>query len=64
MDTIVQLISNMGFPIAMCILLIWFINKTLVGIQGTLEALKKTVENNTAVVEKLNDRIDKLEKKE
>ena len=62
MDVIVQLISNVGFPIAMCLMMMWYINNSMKQMTLTIESLKKTVENNTAVVEKLNDRIDRLEK--
>lgn len=61
MDSIVQIISNLGFPIAMCIMLIWYINTTMKSINSTLLSLQKTVENNTAVVERLNLRMDTLE---
>lgn len=62
MDVLTQLISNVGFPIAMCLMLVWYINSSLRQMTTTIEALKVTVENNTTVVEKLNDRIDRLEK--
>lgn len=61
MDQIVQLISNIGFPMAMCVMLVWYINNTMKQMNVTLCSLQRTVENNTAVVEKLNNRIDRLE---
>lgn len=64
MDVIVQLISNMGFPIAMCIMLVWYINNTMKSVNSTLQSLQRTVENNTMVVEKLNNRMDRLEGEE
>lgn len=56
MDQIIQLISNVGFPIAMCVMLFWYINHTM-------KDIKVAIENNTKVVELLNDRINKLEDK-
>lgn len=48
---IVSLISTVGFPIAVCIALFWFINKTMkeftVSINGFTEALQK----NTVMLE-------------
>lgn len=40
MTEIVQIISTVGFPIAACCALGWFISKTI-------EQLRKTVEDNT-----------------
>lgn len=61
MEAFVALISNVGFPIAVCVALFWYINSAMKNMSVTLEALKTTVDNNTSVVNKLNERLDKLE---
>lgn len=63
LNFIISLISNVGFPIAMCCFLVWYINNTMKTTNATMASLQQTVENNTAVVAKLNDRIDKMENK-
>lgn len=62
-DIFVELISTVGFPIAVCIALFWYINSAMKNMTTSLEALKTTVENNTSVVTKLNERLDRLEDK-
>lgn len=51
-EQIVTLIGSLGFPIVVCFILFWFINKTI-------EEVKDTVDNNTRMVEKLLDKINK-----
>ena len=52
MSEVVQLISNVGFPIAMCLIMIF-------GQKKTLEDLKNTIDKNTSMVEKLIDKIER-----
>lgn len=51
MDNIVQIISTVGFPIACCIGMAWFI-------KDELKALRQSLDNNTLVLQKLNDKLD------
>lgn len=53
MDVITNLISNIGFPIAMCILLFNQNNK-----------LTELINENTKATNKLTEKIDNLSKKE
>ena len=52
MTEVVQLISNVGFPIACCLILLF-------GQRKTLEDLKNTIDKNTTMVEKLIDKIER-----
>lgn len=40
MDTIITMISNVGFPIAMCLFLLWYINKKDTDFISKLEAVE------------------------
>ena len=52
MEDITTLISNVGFPIAVCIGLYYYI-------QTTIKELTTAVSNNTVVLEKLLTKLDK-----
>lgn len=52
-NVIVQLINVVGFPIAVCLILFWFIKTYLTRIVDTLE------KNNTSL-DKLSNEFDKL----
>ena len=56
MDAIVSIISSVGFPIAMCLVLLWYINKKdeqyveqLTEMEGELDSVK--METTKALVE-------------
>ena len=53
----VQLISNLGFPIAMCAALLWYINKLTEQHKDEIHELKQTIDNNTLIVTKLYERL-------
>lgn len=42
-ETIVRLISQVGFPIVVCGAMFWFINKTMEKIQSAIGAMNNTV---------------------
>jgi len=50
---VTQLISNVGFPIAMCLLLIWFMTKETQKHQDETDKLSSTIESNTKVLTEL-----------
>jgi hypothetical protein len=62
-STIAQLISTIGFPIAMCIYLLIYIKSFDEKYCQKLDAMAKAIENNTLVITKLMSMIDDLEKK-
>lgn len=43
LETIVALISQVGFPIVVCGAMFWFINKTLAKVQEAISAMNATV---------------------
>ena len=47
MENIVQVISSVGFPIAACCGLMWFINTTI-------KELRETIQQNTILLEKIS----------
>lgn len=62
-STIAQLISTIGFPIAMCIYLLIYIKSFDEKYCQKLDAMAKAIENNTLVITKLMSMIDDLESK-
>lgn len=61
-QAIAQLISTIGFPIAMCIYLLIYIKSFDEKYCQKLDAMAKAIENNTLVITKLMSMIDDLEK--
>lgn len=57
MDIIMQAISTVGFPIAMCIYLIYSGKKRDEKYTQCIEDLRKTVENNTIVITTIKDHL-------
>lgn len=50
---VIQLISNVGFPIAVSIAMFWLIN-------GTLNKLINTVDKNTEIINKILIKLENL----
>jgi hypothetical protein len=61
MTTIAQLISTIGFPIAMCIYLLIYIKSFDEKYCEQLNNMAKAIENNTLAITKLMSMIDDLE---
>lgn len=62
-STIMQLISTVGFPIAMCIYLLIYIKSFDEKYCEKLDNMAKAIENNTLVITKLMTMLDKIEKR-
>ena len=62
MSTVAQLISTIGFPIAMCIYLLFYIKSFDEKYCEQLDSMAKAIENNTVVITKLMTMIDKIER--
>lgn len=58
MNTVAQFISTLGFPIAVCLLCFWYINKREQQHKDEISDLSTAINNNTLVMQKL---VDKLE---
>lgn len=62
-QAVAQLISTIGFPIAMCIYLLIYIKSFDEKYCDKLDSMAKAIENNTLVITKLMSMIDNLENK-
>lgn len=60
-SAIAQLISTIGFPIAMCIYLLTYIKSFDEKYCEKLDAMAKAIENNTLVITKFMSTLDRLE---
>lgn len=56
--TVTQFVSTLGFPIAVCLICFWYINKREEQHKEEVTELAKAINNNTIVMQKL---VDKLE---
>lgn len=61
-NTIVQLVGSLGFPIAMCIYMAYSNNKLNEQHRESETKLTEIINNNTLALTKLSDRIDNIEK--
>lgn len=57
-DVIIDLINGVGFPIVMTILLFYKMDKQDARHEKEIDKLSKSVDNNTAILEKLLQRVD------
>ena len=58
-NEISTIISTVGFPIAMCIYMIYAIQKMNESHTAEIDDLRTTIENNTVAVVKLVERLEK-----
>lgn len=59
-----DLISNVGFPIACCVALGWYVLKRDTKHSAEIAELKKSVDNNTEATEALLEYLKEYEKNE
>lgn len=52
---ILTAIPNVGFPIAVCIYLLWYVNQQSENHKQEMQTLNKTIENNTLAIQKLTE---------
>lgn len=52
-NTIIQIVSSLGFPIVMCGALFWYMVKQCEMYKDTTEHLKDTINENTKLLAKL-----------
>ena len=57
MDNIVQIVTQLGFPIAMCLLLFWYVTKKDEADREEMNKMSEAVNNNTIVMQKLIDKL-------
>lgn len=62
-DVVVQAISTIGFPIAMCLIMFWFLNKEQENHKAEMMELKDVIARNNEVLaglkQLIEDRLDK-----
>ena len=54
-EIIIQIISTVGFPIAMCVALLWYIKELSDKHKQETEKFTEALNNNTLVLQKLCD---------
>lgn len=57
-STILQGISNYGFPIVMCLIMIWYLKDTNEKHKEEVEKFADALNRNTLVLQKLCDKLD------
>lgn len=57
-NTVTQFVSTLGFPIAVCLICFWYINKREEQHKDEVTELAKAINNNTIVMQKLVDRLE------
>ena len=58
MENIVTIITNLGFPIAICIMLMWYIRELINKHETETKEFTQALNNNTLVLQKLCDKLD------
>lgn len=58
LNDIVSVISTLGFPIAMCLILCYYVNKINESHQAESKEFADALNNNTIVLQKLCDKLD------
>lgn len=52
-NTVLQAISSVGFPIAMCLLMYYQLGKSEENHKAEIDELKQAIDNNTLVIQQL-----------
>lgn len=57
-QTITNIITTIGFPIAVCLICFWYINKIQESHKAEIDKLSESLNNNTLVMQKLLDKLE------
>lgn len=57
LNLIGQFISSYGFPIVMCIIMFWYMNKEREDHKQEVSSMTQAINNNTAVLEVIKDKL-------
>lgn len=60
MEDIVNIVSSVGFPIAMCLLLFWKSSQQDNNYKTMIEGLTNVINDNTIINTKINDTLEKM----
>lgn len=58
----VTLITNVGFPIGVCLMLMWYIKELTQGHKEETQKFTEALNNNTLVLQSLKDKLDEVMK--
>ena len=58
-SSIVQVIGSLGFPIAACIAVFWYLMKESENHKAEVNKLSEALQNNTIALQKLCDELEK-----
>ena len=56
-NTIIQAVSTVGFPIAMCVALIFQGTKIIESLQNEIKELRTTINNSNLVMQRILDKL-------
>ena len=56
-NTIIQAVSTVGFPIAMCVALIFQGTKIIESLQNEIKELRATINNSNLVMQRILDKL-------
>ena len=56
-ESVVKIISEIGFPIAVCLICFWYIKKMQEDHKEEMNKMAEAIHNNTMVMQKLVDRM-------
>ena len=59
LQTVINLIKDLGFPIAVCIAMFWLNNKQVEQHKEEMNKVTDALNNNTLALTELRDRLDK-----
>lgn len=62
-QTIMQLVSNLGFPIVVCIALFWLVIKVNENYNTTIDKLRETIDKNSKLIDDVLDELKERSKK-
>ena len=60
METVIEILKDFGFPVAVCAAMFWFINRTLEKLQDTITDFQKTMNKNTNSLTALQTTVSNL----
>ena len=56
-NLVIQLVSSLGFPIVVCLICFWYINKLEENHKCEVQKLSEAINNNTLIMQKLCDKM-------
>jgi len=62
LSEILNAITTVGFPIVMCIGLAWYVKSSQQAYREDVKSMVQSIDNNTAVINRLLDKLDMEEK--